>query len=213
MDAYFFDLDGTLCDSRPGLVQALRASFAALGIETDQDPAEFIGAPLPAIFRALVADIDEVDIAYGMLKFREAYESVGITRAPLYPGTEEMLATLHAQGRIVWLVTAKPQDQARRVLQNLALTRFFSGIAGAGDAEADPKSAILQRALKDSRADPRQALMLGDRTFDVAAAQACAVRPVGALWGYGSRAELAGAGCREFAASIAEFVRVYVDTP
>jgi len=40
--------------------------------------------------------------------------------------------------------------------------------------------------------------MIGDRAQDVAGALANGVRPIGALWGYGTRAELARAGARQF---------------
>jgi phosphoglycolate phosphatase len=53
--------------------------------------------------------------------------------------------------------------------------------------------------------------MLGDRYHDVTGAIANKVPPVGALWGYGSHAELFGAGCRHFVRSPAEFQRSLVD--
>jgi phosphoglycolate phosphatase len=205
MKTFFFDLDGTLCDSRPGLVHATKAAFAALGIETETDPAEFIGMPLPAIFRTFLPDLDEIDVAYGIEKFREDYEAVGVFQSPLYPGVAEMLAGLKESGRAVWLATSKPRHYAERILRNLDVARHFDGVTGAGLDEGETKETIVAKALSDSGAAARNSLLLGDRAFDVVGALKCGIRPVGALWGYGAREELVEAGCTEFAVTVADF--------
>ncbi|MGB8602362.1 MAG: HAD hydrolase-like protein [Rhizomicrobium sp.] len=210
---YLFDLDGTLCDSRPGLLHAQRAAFVALGIETDIDPALFLGAPLPMVFRKLMPGVDEIDIAYGMRKFREAYEHNGLYQSPLYPGAAGLLAGLKAAGKGVWLATSKPKVYAEQILQHLQIADYFDGVAAAGLDEKDTKTTLIASVLQSCGHGPDQCLMLGDRAFDVIGALENGVTPVGALWGYGSRDELAEAGCAHFAKDIAEFrARFGLDT-
>jgi phosphoglycolate phosphatase len=209
--SYFFDLDGTLCDSRPGLVLSLRAAFDALDIESDEDLGIFLGAPLPTIFRAAMPGIDEIDIAYGIKKFRAAYEAAGIYHSPLYDGAATLLKELKTRGATVWLATLKPQAYAEEVLRNNSITLFFDGVAGAGRDEKDTKTQVVARALTQAGAAPENCLMLGDRAFDITGALDNGIRPVGALWGYGSREEMTEAGCNHFAASCAEFRATYVD--
>lgn len=207
--AFLFDLDGTLCDSRPGLVVSLRAAFEALDIETDADLTGFLGAPLPAIFRAASPGIDDIDIAYGVRKFRAAYEAYGIAHSPLYPGVEAMLAALKAAGRAVWLATSKPQIYAERILVSTGIAGFFDGVVGAGLAETDTKSLLIGRALQGAGVAGETAMMLGDRAYDVVGALDNGVLPVGALWGYGAREELETAGCLHFAENVADFSAHY----
>jgi phosphoglycolate phosphatase len=205
VSTFLFDLDGTLCDSRPGLIHALASAFDALGIETDADLTPFLGAPLPVIFRAALPDIDDIDIEYGLRKFRAAYEAYGIRATPPYPGVVDMLTALKARGRRIWLATSKPLEQAKRVLQTVAMTALFDGVAGAGLDEKDTKGTVIARAMRESGAVPEETLMLGDRAYDVIGALENHVQPVGALWGYGTKAELETAGCSRFATDMADF--------
>lgn len=210
IQAYLFDLDGTLSDSRPGLLLAQKAAFTALEIETDADPQIFLGAPLPAIFRQLSPGIDEIGIAYGMKKFREAYEAFGLHNCPLYPGAKDLLTDLKSAGKTIWLATSKPRIYAGQILQHLDVAQCFDGIAAAGLDEKDTKTTLIAAALKQSGVHASAAVMLGDRAFDIIGALENGVKPVGALWGYGSREELAEAGCTDFADSIADFTARFI---
>lgn len=209
-ELFLFDLDGTLSDSRPGLLLAQKAAFTALEIETNADPSIFLGAPLPATFRQLSPGIDEIGIAYGMKKFREAYETFGLHNCPLYPGAEDLLAGLKAAGKSVWLATSKPRIYAGQILQHLGVAQYFDGLAAAGLDEKDTKTTLIAAALKQSGIHASAAVMLGDRAFDIIGALENGVKPVGALWGYGNREELAEAGCTDFATDIADFTARFV---
>jgi phosphoglycolate phosphatase len=210
MKAFFFDLDGTLCDSRPGLIHSLKAAFAALDIETAEDLSIFLGAPLPVVFKTLMPDADDIDIAYGIRKFREAYETTGILHTPLYPRASDVLTVLKATGKAVWLATSKPQPYAERILQNLGIAHHFDGVVGAGLDEKDTKAGIVAKALRASRIAPQECLMLGDRAFDITGALDNGIAPVGALWGYGTRKELAESGCTAFARDFSEFEDLFM---
>lgn len=203
--AFLFDLDGTLCDSRPGLVLALKTAFDALDIETTSDLSSFIGAPLPVVFRTAQPGIDDIDVAYGVEKFRAAYEAYGIARTALFPGVKQVLGGLKAKGKTVWLATSKPQKTAERVLTGTGLASFFDGVIGAGEDEKDTKSSLIRRVMQKAVVAGSEAMMLGDRAYDVVGALENGVVPVGALWGYGSRRELALAGCVHFAESLTDF--------
>ena len=75
----------------------------------------------------------------------------------------------------------------------------------AGLDETDTKFGLIGRALAAANIRPDEALMLGDRHYDVIGARQNGVLPVGALWGYGSQQELAEAGCTQFVKTTAEF--------
>lgn len=212
MRTYLFDLDGTLSDSRGGLYMAFRAALAEIGAapRADGDLAPFLGTPLPEMLRAVMPGIGEEAIARGMASFRVAYEAEGIFVNTLYPGVLDMLEELAEAGREAWVVTSKPEGHARQVADNLGLTPRLRGVVGAGLDETDTKQSLIARVLAEAGTVPGDALMLGDRHYDVAGARANAVLAVGALWGYGTRAELEAAGCERFAADVAAFRRDYV---
>jgi phosphoglycolate phosphatase len=214
MKAYLFDLDGTLADSRAGLYPAFRAGLQAIGVASvdDEQLAAFLGTPLPEMFRAFRPGITQAEIDAGMAAFRAAYEITGIVDNQLYPGVIEMLAGIRQRGSVIWVVTSKPEPQAVRVAAHLKLDAYVAGVVGASPAETDTKTELVARALQAAEVASHEAVMLGDRHYDIIGSLANGVLPVGALWGYGSKEELAAAGCRHFVRSADEFRELYVET-
>jgi len=210
---YLFDLDGTLTDAREGLHASFRAALVALGI-ADRSAAEldlFLGTPLPEMFRNLKPRISKADIVRGMNAFRDVYETAGIRKNRLYPGVRSMLAAIANRGFTSWVVTSKPEPYAVQVVKQLGLARFVTGVVGAGLSETDTKALLVARALEAARVSGRDALMLGDRFYDVVGARANKVLPVGALWGYGTRGELRDAGCKLFVNTPTQFRAKFVE--
>jgi phosphoglycolate phosphatase len=214
MKAYLFDLDGTLSDSRAGLYPAFRAGLSAIGVPSvgDDQLAVFLGTPLPEIFRSFRTDIAQHEIDAGMAAFRAAYEVTGIIDNELYPGVIPMLDAIRQRGSAIWIVTSKPEPQAVHVVAHLKLDSYVAGVVGASLAETDTKTDLVARALQAAQLPSHEAMMLGDRHYDIIGAVANRVLPVGALWGYGSKEEMFAAGCRHFVRSPDEFRELFVET-
>lgn len=212
MICYFFDLDGVLTDSRPGLHASFRGALQALGLpeQSDDQLNRFLGTPLPEMFRALRQDVSETDIEAGIAAFRRVYESVGIRQNRLYPGVLDMLRAIQQRRCTAWIVTSKPQHYAVEVARLLGIDGYLQGVVGAGLDEQDTKTGLIATALTQAAATSDATIMLGDRHYDIAGALANRVLPVGALWGYGSQDELASAGCRHFVHTPREFETQFV---
>jgi phosphoglycolate phosphatase len=212
MRACFFDLDGTLTDSRDGLFRCFRAGIAALGLEAPDDArlGTFLGAPLPRLFRGLDPGVTEAGIERGIAAFRDEYAVCGVAANRLYDGAAEMLEAVARAGAACWIVTSKPQPFALQVTAYLGLDSRLDGIVGAGLAETDLKADLLARALGLAGVPAEGAIMLGDRDDDAIAARANGVRAVGARWGYAAEGELERAGCTEFADSPRDFTARYL---
>jgi phosphoglycolate phosphatase len=153
---------------------------------------------------------DEIDS--GMAAFREIYERTGIVANELYPGVIGLLREIRRRDSAIWVVTSKPQPQAIHVVAHLKLDRYVAGVVGAGLAETDTKTELVARALSAAQVANHEAVMVGDRSYDVVGAIANQVLPVAALWGYGSEDELKAAGCRHFARSPDEFREAFVES-
>ena len=213
MKAYFFDLDGTLTDSRAGLYPAFRKGLEAIGVPpvSDDQLRLFLGTPLPQMFRAMRPDVEQHDIDAGMAAFRAIYEKTGIEANELYPGIISLLNSIRRRKAKIWVVTSKPEPQAKKVVQHLNLDSYVESVIGAGLAETDTKTDLITRALSAACVRPDQAVMVGDRSYDVVGALATGVLPIGALWGYGTEEELKAAGCLHFANSPNAFRKTYVE--
>jgi phosphoglycolate phosphatase len=197
-----FDLDGTLTDSRPGILRSTRYAIQRLNEATGEAhpiPEEsalnfMIGPPLRDSFAKLVgAARAEMLLAF----YRERYTSIGIFENAMFEGVPEALEAVHSAGYRLYVATSKNEADARRVLEHFGLAQFFVGIYGSeadgGRAvKADLIGYLLER--ENIEASPREVAMIGDRKYDILGAKAVGISALGALWGYGDRAELTEAG-------------------
>lgn len=205
----FFDLDGTLTDSSPGIIRCINHAIEALdGAPVPEARLRpMIGTPLFTIFEILLetARRDVVDAA--VARFRERFDAVGIFENAVYPGVVEALAALQRGGHHLQVVTAKPAPTAQRVLDHFALTPFFADVHGPTLADRGrDKADFVASALAAVAWTPGQVVMIGDRVDDIRAARRHDVRTVAAGWGYGSREELQAGAPEYLAPTIADAV-------
>jgi phosphoglycolate phosphatase len=190
-----FDLDGTLTDPGDGFVACVSHALAKLECRPYADPEirRHVGPPLEETLARLIEDRAKIPAAVAF--YRERYASLGYLENAVYPGIEEALRALHARGMRLFVATSKPTVYAERILAHFGLDRFFRGIYGSElDGTRSDKARLLAYVLdKECIAE---GVMVGDRAQDIAAALAFDLHPVGALWGYGSQAELVAAGAR-----------------
>lgn len=188
-----FDLDGTLTDPGEGFVACVSHALSKLGCRryADGEIRRHVGPPLEETLARLLEDPSMIPAA--VTYYRERYASLGYLENVVYPGIEDALRTLQAAGMRLFVATSKPTAYAERILAHFGLDRFFEAIYGSEfDGTRSNKIELLAYLLdRETIAD---AAMVGDRAHDVAAALAHRLYPVGALWGYGSREELATAG-------------------
>ncbi|MCC8138467.1 MAG: HAD family hydrolase [Clostridiales bacterium] len=227
-DIILFDLDGTLTESAPGIVNAILYALKKNGIEeTDRDKLmTFVGPPLYDTFQA----------EYGMSKqqadhmvddFREYYHERGWKENSPYGGIPEMLQELRTQGRKLAVATSKPEESAKQILTWFGLAEYFDLIAGAtmddsrsrkGDviayaiAQLNLESAREQEAAQamPAKETADHILMVGDRSHDVAGAKENGISCVGVLYGYGTRKELEEAQAAAICAEVRDLPEVIV---
>lgn len=191
-----FDLDGTMSDSAPGILGSLELAFADNGIPwVDAETARtLLGPPFWHSLPPLVgADrVDEVVASYRRHYVDE--ERMFDTRR--YDGVLELVSALSDMGIRLAVATSKPEPHSIRIVERLGVAEYFEFVCGdTVDGQRDSKALVVGEALR-RLGDPDSAgvLMVGDRSHDVLGAAAHGVGCAGALWGYGTRAELATAG-------------------
>lgn len=192
MSAVFLDLDGTLSDSRPGIVAALRATFIEAGFPeiAAQDLGWMVGPPFHESFPRLgLADWHTIVPLY-----RRHYNAGAIYDTALFPGAADCLAALREAGHRLYLCTAKPLAQAEVVTRHLGIAEAFIREFGPGaNGEHADKRDLLPWAVSQTGEDPARSVMVGDREHDEAAAAAAGMAFIAADWGYAEPGELAAA--------------------
>ena len=176
------DLDGTLSDSAPGILDSLRLAFDEVGVPwVDQETARaLLGPPFWHSLPPLVgADrVDEVVAIY-----RRHYWAGAMLRTVSYPGVTELLAGLAERGLRLAVATSKAEPQAIRIVEHLGLAGYFETICGdTVDGRRDSKALVVGEVLhRLGRPDPARTLMVGDRSHDVLGAAAHGIDCAGAL--------------------------------
>ena len=196
-DVILFDLDGTLTDSGPGIMNAAAYAMERFGLPCGDTALlrKFVGPPLRDSFRDFCGLSDEKAVeAIGV--FREYYEPKGVFENSVYPGVPEMLETLLSAGRRLAVATSKLEPTALRVLEHFGLAGYFELAAGSlADNTRTRKAEVVAYTLgRLGVTDKSRALMVGDREHDVIGARENGLDCLGVLYGYGSAAELRAAG-------------------
>lgn len=186
----FFDMDGTLTDSAPGILGGARYALGEMGQPVEEDPSYyrfFIGPPLHDSF-ARYFEGEMIDEAVRV--YRVYYEKQGKFENRVYDGVYEMLDRLAEAGYILAVATSKHRYFTAQILDHFDLTRRFRFISAADDEVLKTKADVIRHALETLGASPDQVLMIGDRHHDLEGASACGVDSVGVTYGYAEPHEL-----------------------
>ncbi|HUD15179.1 MAG TPA: HAD hydrolase-like protein [Terracidiphilus sp.] len=192
--ALIFDLDGTLTDSKPGIVACLRKVLDERNLG-DQGPLDrFVGPPVEEWTAELLPNGTEEARATLVRDYRACYDREGWNNNSVFPGVREMLTQLHRMGSPLYVCTSKQRPAAVRILDHFELSGLFTAIYGdKAEFTSHSKADLLASLLREHSLSPQSAWMIGDRIHDIHAAHANQLRCLAAAWGYGTPQECAQA--------------------
>ncbi len=204
-----FDCDGTLVDGQADVCWSMRRAFERAGLSAPPDEVvrRRVGLSLPVAIRELAPDAGEDQqrglVEYYKSSFRARREE-GLLDEPLYDGIADLLHTLNADGWLLAVATGKSDRGLTACLDAHGLTDLFVSLQTADRHPSKPHPAMLEAALFEAGAQPAQAVMIGDTTFDIDMGRAGRVPTIGVSWGYHSPRDLRNAGADAIAASVSE---------
>lgn len=201
--AVLFDFDGTIVDSSKGIYNGLRYAFTAhqMPIPSEEILKKFIGPPLIDSFREFIG-LDDA-LSYKMIEsYREYYNETGWKEVTVYAGVEDVFKALKASGVRMGTASTKPTIFVKRILEEVGLAQYFDYFGGT-ELEGVPstKTQIIERGLDVLNAGKDEALMVGDRKFDIIGAKEAGIPVAAVLYGFGDRAEFEAHGADYIAES------------
>lgn len=194
-----FDLDGTITDPKEGITKSVAFALKKYGItppENLDDLCHYIGPPLHYTLKKDY-NLSDADAVKMVDYYREYYKPYGLYQCYVYDGIPELLKDLKSAEKKVLLATSKPEEMAKKVLEYFNLLHFFDGVYGATlDTSRTEKSKVIEYALKECHIkDLSEAVMVGDRSFDIIGGKANGIDTIGVKYGYmQSKTELEDAG-------------------
>lgn len=195
LSCVLFDLDGTLIDSAPGITACLAATIREVGGPSLRPDSlrSFVGPPVVDTLRTLTS-LPEGAIPAAVEDYRARYLATGLQQSAVFAGVPALLAMLREWGITAAVATSKRESHARAILDLHFLGQYFTVVSGAGEDDAGAgKDAVIMSALERLGVSATNALMIGDRSFDMRGAAATGIPSMFAEWGYGAADEAEGA--------------------
>lgn len=191
LKAVLFDLDGTLVDTIPLILDSFRyATQTVLGQPVADDVlARNIGIPL---VRQLREFTDSDAVADELLRaYREHNRLHHDERARLFEGTAEALSLIAERGIPMGVVTSKGREIAMRGIDLFDLGQFFKVVITMDDVDRfKPDPFPLLKAAEAMGIAADATAYVGDSPHDVDAANRAGALSIAAPWGVSTRDRL-----------------------
>lgn len=208
--AALVDLDGTLLDTAPDLAAAANAMLGELGLGrlAAGEVRDFIGKGIAALVRRCLeaargAPPDEALYEEALASFALHYERLNGSSSTPYPGAEEGLAAMRAQGLRLACVTNKASRYTDPLLASSGLAGYFDEVVTSdrvGKRKPDPEPFLF--ACRALGLLPPEAAVIGDSVNDAAGGRAAGCRVLLVPYGYREGQDVRGIECDGIVASL-----------
>lgn len=188
MNAVFFDIDGTLFDTKADMAATVNHTRRELGLKEISEDEVISHVGLGARY-FLETSIPECSYEEVHERFMRHYEEHCDERVQPYPGVVRTLAELRDRGWLMGINTNKPNFAVRKILEKFGLTRYFGSaiVAGGDGVELKPSAASIRECaarLRGHRLSSHD-WMVGDSWTDMQCAENAGVKAAFCCFGFG----------------------------
>jgi len=185
-----FDLDGTLIDSTPAILESFQVAFETFNKKNpkDEEIKKLIGLPLDIMFEKLGVETskkwDYVDA------YKKHYRPISKQKTTLLPFAKE---TIIEASKIATLgiVTTKTAKYSEELMKHFNVMEYFKVLIGREDVQnPKPHPEPILKALKKLKYNNHKAYMIGDTCLDSISAKEAGIFSIGVLSGYGDETKL-----------------------
>ncbi|WP_339529227.1 HAD-IA family hydrolase [Pseudomonas mucidolens] len=180
-----FDWDGTLCDSIGRIVESMHRASTLSGFELCDDLAVkgIIGLGLPEAIRTLYPQITDEELIAFRQHYADHYIALEAEPSPLFAGVVQSLEALRVEGYRLAVATGKARRGLDRVLKANGWEDYFDITRAADETASKPHPLMLEQIMAHCGVSPRQALMVGDASFDLMMARNAGMDSVAVSYG------------------------------
>ena len=206
----FFDLDGTLTDSKEGIIRCAQYALEKLGMEPPafEDMYWVMGPPFRTSLKERLHFSDE-DSLRGLRYYQERFGTVGYLENRVYDGIEDMLKELKDDGYRLFITSSKPRYFSTEILKHFGLIDYFTYVSGSDmDGTHGAKAEVVKRAIEGYGCERDETVIVGDRDHDIIGGKDNGIHTIGVRYGYADPGELEGAGVEYIAEDPADVIRI-----
>jgi len=188
-----FDLDGTLLDSAKDIILSVKAVLKELGYpeKTEEEIASYIGWGSTQLLQGSLGVEDPSIVKKSVDMYWDHYRQHCMDHAKLFPGAKEILEHYKEKKKVI--VSNKVREFVEFQLKEMNINDYFAKVVGGDDAKcAKPHPCPILDILKEFKAVPDEAIMIGDMKIDIDAGKAAGVHTCAVTFGIGDRKALLG---------------------
>lgn len=181
-----FDVDGTLFDTKPGIIKTLNEVLSIFGITSisSLDEDKWIGPPVRESFKKYSKMNDEQAEKATQL-YRKIYVDKYISDSTLYDGMAEVLEYFRKMNFLICIATMKTFEQIERLLSLKNMADFFNIVQTASSDGSKTKADMLGE-IRKKYGEESNYYMIGDTMGDFIAAEKSNYNFIAVLYGYGT---------------------------
>jgi phosphoglycolate phosphatase len=187
-----FDLDGTLIDSAPSILNSLKAALDENLVSPLFEPTHsLIGPPLQQIISEILPTQQHVHIPKVIESFKRHYDTYGYLSTTVYPGIQDLLEELIRKKINLYIGTNKRITATSKILDHLGFTNYFKKVytLDSFPSITQDKSVMLSKIKLILSRNESGVFYVGDRIEDAEAAYNNGLQFLYASWGYGDKIE------------------------
>ena len=192
-----FDLDGTLIDSGPDLLDSLNHTLTSKKLKPISKSVigNLVGGGAEAMirkgFKYLKKDLDEKELPFLIMNFIKYYTDNCTKKTKLYPNVLEILKYLRSNNFLICLCTNKSQNLAEKILENFKISSFFDFILGSRKGMLlKPNIEMPKKCLEEVNVKPENSIFVGDSNNDLIPAKKLGMLSTFVSYGYGNKDDL-----------------------
>lgn len=184
--AFIFDLDGTLLDTKEGILKSLEEIIERKGYPklSYEKMLTFVGPPM-AKSLAKEYNLSKDEAFSSAQEFRDLYAGDNSLLAEIYPNIPEVLETLKREGCKLGVATYKREDVSINLLNHFGLSQFFDSIHGSDFNGKMTKAEIVKLTMNELSVESSEVLVIGDTIGDGLASNEVGATFAAVQYGYG----------------------------
>lgn len=191
IDLFIFDLDGTLLDSKDGIVDAVLKTAEDFGcpLQSREAIVSYIGTGIEDLMHLSTGITDPARLEQSIIHLKKVYNKIGDRRASLYPKVLDVLDFFRDKKMVI--LTNRQYDIAKCSVDFFNIGAYFLEIVGGDDLSCKkPSGCPIVKLLERHAVRKDRALMVGDMVIDVEAGKDAGVHTCAITWGLGNHADI-----------------------
>ena len=192
IDSIIFDLDGTIIDSGPDLLDSLNfvLNKKKLPSISNNVIGNLVGGGASAMIKKgydyLGKKIGDDEVAELVEVFLEYYFKNCSKKTKIYSGIQNFIIDMKKKDLKIGLCTNKKQYLTEKILEDLKINNYFDAIVGSSvDIKLKPDTEMLEICLNKLNSEPRNSIMIGDSDNDILPANQLNMTSIYVRYGYG----------------------------